>query len=248
MITFQNSIPDYYMKESRDFQLFPRLDDITFLGIYQDIDTITELNNPKKCKNSHLTYLAEKVGFYTNEYIPDIVLANIISSFRTALKNKGTLEGIKQAVIAILKAENSIEPPRIEYIKDAKDYWESYVINIYTPIKIINEIALKEFLKYIIPAGHNYNLYIYEKAGLGKSITTINTAGVANTVKTSNVNIGIVRSALNRDIMFENELKDLPGASGRLLGTADIGMVMDADDIFGENTIETDTIIDDVLK
>lgn len=94
MFKFQDNIPEYYLKESRDFQIFPRLDDILFMGIHQDINSMNELNNPKKCKNIHLNYLAEKVGFYTDKYIPDKVLINIISAFRTAVKNKGTLLGI----------------------------------------------------------------------------------------------------------------------------------------------------------
>ena len=34
MFSFQDNVPEYYMKESRDFQLFPRLDDILFLGVH----------------------------------------------------------------------------------------------------------------------------------------------------------------------------------------------------------------------
>ena len=162
MFSFQDNVPEYYMKESRDFQLFPRLDDILFLGAHQDINTLNDLNNPKKCKNNFLKYLAEKVGFYTNEYIPDNVLINIISAFRTVMKNKGTKLGIKQAVITILKAENSIDPPQIIPIIASDNYWERYTLNIYTPVKILNQVALREFLKYIIPAGYSFNIYTYK--------------------------------------------------------------------------------------
>ena len=87
MFKVSQKIPDIYMKESRDFQLLPRLDDLLFLGEHFDINTILELNNPKKCKNLYLKYLDEKVGFYTDKYIPVKVLINIISAFKTALKN-----------------------------------------------------------------------------------------------------------------------------------------------------------------
>ena len=165
MFKISEHVPEIYMKESRDFQIFPRLDDLLFLGQHYDINTITELNNPKKCKSSYLKYLAEKVGFYTNAYIPDEVLINIISAFRTALKNKGTEKGIRQAVNAILKAENTteeIELVHVRGINELNTYYEQYCINIYTPVKILNDVALREFLKYIIPAGYTYNIYQYE--------------------------------------------------------------------------------------
>ena len=196
------NVPEIYMKESRDFQLMSRLNDMLFLGVHYDASSITELNNPKKCRSLYLKYLAEKVGFYTDKYIPDVVLMNIISAFKTALKNKGTLLGVEQAVIAVLKAENSIEPPRIVHVRGFNEtdlYYEQYTINIYTPIKIKNEVALKEFLKYIIPAGYNYNLYVYETAALENKITSINNSSGLGILTASSYVLGTHRSRQKYD-------------------------------------------------
>ena len=196
------NVPEIYMKESRDFQLMSRLNDMLFLGVHYDASSITELNNPKKCRSLYLKYLAEKVGFYTDKYIPDVVLMNIISAFKTALKNKGTLLGVEQAVIAVLKAENSIEPPRIVPVRGFNEtnlYYEQYTINIYTPIKIKNEVALKEFLKYIIPAGYNYNLYVYETAALENKITSINNSSGLGILTASSYVLGTHRSRQGYD-------------------------------------------------
>ena len=203
MFRISEKVPEVYMKESRDFQILPRVDDLLFLGEHYDISTIQELNNPKKCRNSCLKYLAEKVGFYTDKYIPDNVLINIISAFRTALKNKGTDLGIQQAVIAILKAENSIDPPRIIYTRgdNSLPYYEQYTINIYTPIKIINEVALREFLKYIIPAGYNYNIYAYDSSGTEGEATRINPLGQIGFLTTSFGALGGIRG----DLIYDKE-------------------------------------------
>lgn len=203
MFRISEKVPEVYMKESRDFQILPRIDDLLFLGEHYDISTIQELNNPKKCRNSCLKYLAEKVGFYTDKYIPDNVLINIISAFRTALKNKGTDLGIQQAVIAILKAENSIDPPKIVYTRSdsSLQYYEQYTINIYTPIKIINEVALREFLKYIIPAGYNYNIYSYDSSETEGEVTRINTVGQLGFLNTSFGVLGGIRG----DLSYNNE-------------------------------------------
>lgn len=204
MFRISEKVPEVYMKESRDFQILPRIDDLLFLGEHYDISTIQELNNPKKCRNSCLKYLAEKVGFYTDKYIPDNVLINIISAFRTALKNKGTDLGIQQAVIAILKAENSIDPPKIVYTRgnSSLQYYEQYTINIYTPIKIINEVALREFLKYIIPAGYNYNIYAYDSSETEGEVTRINTVGQLGFLNTSFGVLGVIRG----DLSYNNEI------------------------------------------
>lgn len=263
MFRISEKVPEVYMKESRDFQILPRIDDLLFLGEHYDISTIQELNNPKKCRNSCLKYLAEKVGFYTDKYIPDNVLINIISAFRTALKNKGTDLGIQQAVIAILKAENSIDPPRIVYTRGSSSlpYYEQYTINIYTPIKIINEVALREFLKYIIPAGYNYNIYAYDSSGTEGEATRINTVGQLGFLTTSFGVLGGIRgnliydkenvkatvnyspegSSLNTFIdgysIWKDEKDHSKGFTNpskledRLIGTSDLGVVVGGDSL-----------------
>lgn len=249
MFRISEKVPEVYMKESRDFQILPRVDDLLFLGEHYDISTMQELNNPKKCRNSCLKYLAEKVGFYTDKYIPDNVLINIISAFRTALKNKGTDLGIQQAVIAILKAENSIDPPKIVYTRgdSTLQYYEQYTINIYTPIKIINEVALREFLKYIIPAGYNYNIYAYDSSETEGDVTRVNTVGQIGFLNTSFGVLGGIRG----DLSYNNEkvkatVKYNPEKSSlntpidggsmdledRLIGaSADLGVVVGGDNL-----------------
>lgn len=151
-------MPDYWMNESRDFQLLTRIDDILFMGQRADIATIQNLNDSKKCKNIYLNLLAKKVGFFTDKNLEENVLRNIIGAFKVAVKHKGTKIGIEYAVRAILKAENSSGVPEVEVDN------ENYDINIFTPVELKNVEALNEFLKYIIPAGYNVNIYSYIKA------------------------------------------------------------------------------------
>ena len=163
MFRFENHMPDYWMNESRDFQLLTRLNDIMFMGQRADIATIQNLNDSKKCKNTFLNLLAKKVGFFTDKYIEENVLRNIIGAFKIAVKHKGTKIGIEYAVRAILKAENSSGVPEIQINND------SYAIDIFTPVNIKNVEALNEFLKYIIPAGYIVNIYSYTK---GSTVAT----------------------------------------------------------------------------
>lgn len=158
MFRFENNMPDYWMNESRDFQLLTRLNDIMFMGQRADINTIQNLNDSKKCKNTFLNLLAKKVGFFTDKYIEETVLRNIIGAFKIAVKNKGTKIGIEYAVRAILKAENNSGVPVVQINNT------DYTINILTPFNIKNVEALNEFLKYIIPAGYDVNIYSYAES------------------------------------------------------------------------------------
>lgn len=156
MFRFENNMPEYLENESRDFQMMTRLDDLLFMGQRADIATIQNLNSTKKCKDTFLHLLAKKVGFFTNEYIEEDVLRNILGAFRLAVKHKGTKLGIFYAVTAILKSENTDKEPII-FI----DSGENASIDILTPINIKNKVALNEFLRYVVPAGFIVNIKSY---------------------------------------------------------------------------------------
>ena len=95
MFKFEDHMPQYWVNESRDFQLLTRIDDAIFMGQRADIATIQNLNDPKKCKNTFLNLLAKKVGFFTDKHIEESTLRNIISVFKIAVKHKGTKFGIE---------------------------------------------------------------------------------------------------------------------------------------------------------
>ena len=160
---FEDHMPDYWMNESRDFQLLTRIDDVLFMGQRADIATIQNLNDSKKCKNTFLNLLAKKVGFFTDKHLEENVLRNIIGAFRIAVKHKGTKLGIEYAVRAILKSENSNGVPKVEI--DNREY----AINIFTPINLKNREALDEFLKFIIPAGYIVNIYSYKSTPMAST-------------------------------------------------------------------------------
>lgn len=208
MFRFENNMPEYWENQSRDFQLLTRLDDAIFMGQRADIATIKNLNSSKKCKNTFLSLLAKKVGFFTDEYIEDSVLRNIIGAFRQAVKHKGTKLGIFYAVTAILKAENTSELPKI--------YIDNFTIKIYTPINIKNKVALKEFLKYIIPAGFTVDIFSYN-SNTPKNILVFNNIDTVYYYLTNINNFSTIRnnnSAKKTNIgTLESKVNDIPTAS-----------------------------------
>lgn len=202
MFRFENNMPQYWEEQSRDLQLLTRIDDVIFMGQRSDIATIQNLNSSKQCKNNFLTLLAKKVGFFTNEYIEDKVLRNIIGAFRMAVKHKGTYLGIMYAVTAILKAENNSETPRIEI-----DNTNDFKIDIYTPLNIKNVVALKEFLKYIIPAGFTVNIYSYA-ANTTINNLVINNVDTVSYLLTNTYNFSKIRN--DKTTIGINRINNIP--------------------------------------
>lgn len=152
MFRLQDNVPDIYVNESRDFQLFCRLYDAINNGVKADIDTIVNINVPFKANNQILQLLALKVGFITDKQIDSDLLRWIIASFPWAVKFKSSIYGIKLAVNTISKFENIQKNPLIIADHDQK----LIIINSYQLIK--NTVALDEFLKYIIPTGYTYEI------------------------------------------------------------------------------------------
>lgn len=218
MFRFEDKTPYYLNNNSRDFQLMNRLMDSTFMGQRGDIQTILNLNSPHKCKNSMLDLLAKKVGFFTDKYIDDNVLRHIISSFQAAVKHKGTQFGIMQAVIAILKAENSIEKPQVNINgQDLDRSSNSYQVQIFTPIQIINRVALEEFLKYVIPIGWTYTIQAYQKAEKPHQTIMTGTDKVTY-IQTVDTIPSVIRSAVNE---FNGSGPTLAELEEELANTAD---------------------------
>lgn len=184
MFRFEDNVASYLVNESRDFQMMCRLYDLLYMGQRSDISTMQDLNVPTKCKSNVLHLLAEKVGFFSDEYIDENVLRNIISAFRICVKKKGTIEAVKTAVIAVLKAENTLEQPTITYISSTGKgvvykptgqvevlenttypAWERSKIIVETSVKIRNLKPLQQFLRYIIPFGFTFSIRTLEKEG-----------------------------------------------------------------------------------
>ena len=62
-------------------------------------------------------------------------------------------------------------------------------------------MALREFLKYIIPAGYNYNIYAYDSSGTEGEATRINTLGQLGFLNTSFGVLGGIRG----DLIYDKE-------------------------------------------
>lgn len=166
MFRVQDNVPEVYINESRDFQILARLSDVLFSGIKYDIDSMVNILDATLTKDRMLQLMCTKIGFFPKIEIDAQVLKYIIASFPFIIKNKGNVVGIESAVNAILKAENNpdaIGKPKVIIVnKEGDNNRDPYTVYIYTSIQIYNKPALKEILRYVLPAGYAYKILSYQ--------------------------------------------------------------------------------------
>lgn len=161
MATFrtQHHVPDVYTRKSRDFQLFCNLFDCVNGGIKYDIDSILDVVDTNQCNERLIPYLQTKLGFWSDVKISADNLRTILKGFMYAVRNKGSIKGVEQAVQIFLKVARIQTNVHIEVNNNTTN--DAYTIMIGTEERLGDTSILDEILKYIIPAGYAYKYVFY---------------------------------------------------------------------------------------
>lgn len=162
MIRCQELVPDYYIEESRDFQVLCRLYDYTLNSLKFNIDTMQSLTNTKLVKDTVLPLVGDKFGIYDKQSYTN---RELLTALPSAIKNKGSLNSVKILLNAYLdslnifdyavayysKNEESAEEISSILSRDIKPY--TIVIVLSTSPTLVDLHVLDEFLKMVIPCG-----------------------------------------------------------------------------------------------
>lgn len=155
MIKTQLLTPEVYYKESRDFQLFGRLYDSVFNYLKTEIDLIKTFPLNNNQDTSFVELLLKTLGFRNlREYQTDQLLA-LASIWVKTIKNKGSLQAIKDVVNLILRTENITNPAEI-VLDTVNQEMPTVVIKIKDLISSQESSLLEEALNYILPIGTAY--------------------------------------------------------------------------------------------
>ena len=155
MIKTQLLTPEVYYKESRDFQLFGRLYDSIFNYLKTEIDLIKTFPLNNNQDTSFVELLLKTLGFRNlREYQTDQLLA-LASIWVKTIKNKGSLQAIKDVVNLILRTENITNPAEI-VLDTVNQEMPTVVIKIKDLISSQESSLLEEALNYILPIGTAY--------------------------------------------------------------------------------------------
>lgn len=167
MIRLQENVPEVYVKESRDFQLFCRLYDLINNSTRYSIESTINLLDPLKCSDRILPLLSTRVGFFPKSEYNTLAFRNIINAFSYIIKYKGSKQGIEMALNVILKAENNYDKSKVEV-----DSINS-VIRVLTKKSIQNEALLRDVLSYVIPIGYDLEIGEYIEAPKDRTTTQL---------------------------------------------------------------------------
>ena len=229
MFRIQDNVPEVYVEESRDFQLFCRLYDCWHGGAKFRIDSIINSLEPIMVSDNYLELLATRVGFFPRIHIDSNVLRYIVAAFPYIIRNKGTEEGVRAAVHAVMKAEvdpRSTEEVIVTFInmqQTADTQIPIYNVSISTKNDIYNKAALREVLRYVLPFGYTYTLTRYGSSSSTGTVVPIKSDVSAIVVKTQRS--GVVGSTDG------NNLYDNDDTVRNLIGTYNTSVVVGSKDI-----------------
>lgn len=146
MFRVENNVPEVYVRESRDFQLFSRLYDLVVQSTRFSIDSLESVSDTMRCNDTLLPLIAKKVGFFTDLKLTSNADRQILSAFPYIINYKGSLKGIKLAANVFEKVMNT----KVTVNTDEEDNSRvTIVFDKYTP----DVNLLYSLLEYIRPTG-----------------------------------------------------------------------------------------------
>lgn len=169
LLKLEDKTPPVYCRESRDFQLFLRLYNAVNNAVIDDTANLLNLTDSRRIKTELLPLLQTKVGFFSNYNVNSEMLRYILAAFPDIVKNKGSIEGIKQAVRVYLKVANVKTDLQVYCVTKSGEkggvYLEDHtiVIGINNTGDVHDLYILEELLKYILPVGYSYFFYFFEE-------------------------------------------------------------------------------------
>lgn len=161
MFRMQDNVPEVYVEESRDFQIFCRAMDSVFSGVKFSTDALIRTSSTADCQTSLLKLLATKLGFFTNKEMTDDVLRGILESFIYLVNLKGSKEAIVGTIRLFqrLLADESLtcdikfgDDPQLNRTVISTD--EKNTIYLEFNSSIENYDILLELLQFVAPTGY----------------------------------------------------------------------------------------------
>lgn len=207
MFRLQENVPEVYVKQSRDFQLFCRVFDTINNSLRYNALSAQNLLNPLKVSDRLLPLLATRVGFFPKHEYNTYALREVISAFPYIVKYKGSKLGIEMALNVILKIENNYKGSLVR-INNV-----SHTVEIYTETRIKGEDLLRDVLSYILPIGYDINVSTYEYRDLSNYPTQVGlNSNNMQEVNKNSKDISIILSSDDLTSYDTQEKKDAIGS------------------------------------
>lgn len=153
MFRIQDNVPEVYVEESRDFQLFARIYDFAFQSCKLRADSLQYSNDPKYCDESLLELLQTKVGLFDKLNVNTNDLRKILAALPSIIPYKGSLKGI-QSIVNLYLRLCSVKSSSVIYTNPS-----SYIIELNTDAPLKNLDLLYKLMYLIVPSGFKFEYY-----------------------------------------------------------------------------------------
>lgn len=173
MFRLENNVPDVYVEESRDFQMFCRAYDFIFNSTKFNIDSIQTVTSTKLCSDRLLELLGTKIGLFTNmDELSDRELRYVLAVYPDIIKYKGSLRAVKY-ILNIVARLNKLHPNRF-YSINTSHMKSDHVLIIHYVESARGTAVMRKLIYEILPVG-----YLLELIPVG-SISSPSTQFVLN--------------------------------------------------------------------
>lgn len=151
MFRVQDNVPEFYVNQSRDFQLFCRLYDLVFTGVRYSIDSMEYLTHNKQSNVEISELLQTKLGMFRSVDISDKELKYLLDAFPYIIRNKGNTLAI-ESVIRVFQRITAVPTANfsINYTKFNEDY--TITIDVSNSVKYV--ALIRDMLEYVVPTGY----------------------------------------------------------------------------------------------
>lgn len=163
MIRYQEMVPDWYIEKSRDFQVLCHMYDFVMNGVKYNTDSMLNLTDTRRVKNTVLPLLGDKLGIYDREAYSN---RQLLDALPIAIKYKGALKSIHVLLNAFLDSMNVFDTVLALYATNEEEAQEindvlrrddivpfTIVIIFNTFPSLTNLHVLDEYMKMVIPTG-----------------------------------------------------------------------------------------------
>lgn len=178
MIRTQELVPDYYIEKSRDFQVLCRLLDFLLNSTKYNTDSMLNLTDTERAKNTILPLIGDKFGIYDKDAYST---REMLDALPCALQHKGSMHAVLTLIHAFLdsmdifeyatvyNAKNKKSADEISEIlrRDVSPYTIVIVLSTYPDLTKLR--ILDTYLRMVIPTGmfidyaFGYSLKIIDK-------------------------------------------------------------------------------------
>ena len=117
MIRTQELVPDYYIEKSRDFQVLCRLLDFLLNSTKYNTDSMLNLTDTERAKNTILPLIGDKFGIYNKDAYST---REMLDALPCALQHKGSMHAVLTLIHAFLDSMDIFEYATVYNAKNKK--------------------------------------------------------------------------------------------------------------------------------